>query len=47
MADADSSFLATVKFVSLVWWDATSSDDERYKAWLYFSYSATAWPGSC
>lgn len=47
MADADSSFLPTVKFVSFTWWDATSSDDEHHKAWLCLAHSVTAWPGSC
>lgn len=35
MANADCSFLPTVKSVSLAWWDATSSDDEHYKVWLH------------
>lgn len=35
MAHGDSSFLPTAKFMSLAWWDATSSDDEHYKPGLY------------
>lgn len=46
MAHGDSSFLPTVKFMSLAWWDATSSDDEHYKPGLYLAHSVTSWPGS-
>lgn len=38
-AVADSLFCSVVKFVSLACWDATSNDDERWKAWMYLAYS--------